>query len=476
MQRTTWDQRREKLGGSLWFLPLITTLVALLLGFVLGQFTGTPDGPLGAVVFHGGPEEARRVLLTVATATIGVFAMVVGLTLVALQMASSRYSPRLVRSILRDRPTQFVLALFIATFAYNAAGLYTISGTTNDQEYPRLAVTVGIAMLFVCIAALVYYVDRVAHIIQLHRLLRHVALGIRRAIRQRPAGLGRYAGERPAPEPPATAVRLSADRAGYVQRVRPETIVRAAAAEGVTVELAVGIGDQIVHHSTLGWIWRPDGTPVTVTPKLRAAIDNALTVGLGRSTHGDVALSLIEMVDIAMVSLHIFDNHTVEQATAEMTIVLSRLAAVPLGDETFSDKNAVIRLIVPARDFEEYLELCCGEIRRKGAAEPVVLLSLVRLLSTVGTVASGKRRDAVYRQLKLVKKSAKHGMALPHDLDLVLAGIEDALQTIAQSAGNRLAITDVDLEEPDSPVDALVRAAARDAAAVSTPRLHGLRR
>lgn len=459
MQRTTWDQRRENLGGSLWFLPLVTTLAALLLGLILSQFHGTPDGPLAAVVFHGGPEEARRVLLTVATATIGVFAMVVGLTLVALQMASSRYSPRLVRSILRDRPTQFVLGLFIATFAYNAAGLYTISGTTSDEEYPRLAVTVGIAMLFVCIAALVYYVDRIAHIIQLHRLLRHVAGGIRRAIVKRPAGMGRYAGERPAPEPPPTAVRLASDRSGYIQRVRSETIVRAAAAEGVTVELAVGIGDQMVDHSTLGWVWRPDGTPVTVTPKLRAAIDNALTVGPGRSTHGDIALSLIEMVDIAMVSLHIFDNHTVEQSTAEMTVVLSKLAALPLGDETFSDKNAVIRLIVPARDFEEYLELCCGEIRRKGAAEPVVLLALVRLLRTVGTVATGPRREAVYTQLKLIKKTAKHGIALQHDLDLVQGGIRDALLTIAQSTGDRTAVTEIDLDEGDSPVNALVRAA-----------------
>lgn len=459
MQRTTWDQRREQLGGSLWFLPLIETLAALLLGFVLGQVHGTPDGPLGAFVFHGGPEEARRVLLTVATATIGVFAMVVGLTLVALQMASSRYSPRLVRSILRDRPTQFVLGMFIATFAYNAAGLYTISGTQNDEDYSRLAVTVGIAMLFACIAALVYYVDRIAHIIQLHRLLRHVAAGIRRAIVHHPAGLGRYAGERSAPEPPPSAVRLAADRSGYIQRIRPETIVRAAAAEDVTVELAVGIGDQIVDHSTLGWVWRPDGTPTAVTPRVRAAIDNALTVGPGRSTHGDIALSIIEMVDIAMVSLHIFDNHTVEQSTAEMTVVLSKLAALPLGDETFNDKNAVVRLVVPARDFEEYLELACGEIRRKGAAEPVVLLALVRLLRTVGTVATGKRRDAVYSQLKLIKKSAKHAIALQHDLDLVLDGIRDALLTIAQSTGDVTAVTEIDLDDGDTPVDALVRAA-----------------
>ena len=75
-------------------------------------------GFLDPVLFHGNAEEARRLLLSVATATVGVFAIVVGLTLVALQVAANRYSPRLVRSFLRDRPTQLVFSLFMATFAY----------------------------------------------------------------------------------------------------------------------------------------------------------------------------------------------------------------------------------------------------------------------------------------------------------------------------------------------------------------------
>lgn len=450
MQTTTWDQRRETLGGSLWFLPLLTTMAALLLGFVLGLFHGTPEGPLGTVVFHGGPEEARRVLITVATATIGVFAMVVGLTLVALQVAQSRYSPRLVRSILRDRPTQFVLSLFIATFAYNAAGLYTISGTRTDEEYPRLAVTVGIVLLFICIAALVYYVDRIAHTIQLHSLLRHITGGARRAVARRPAGIGREAGLRAKPRPTAAAVRLVASRSGYVQRLRTEAIVQAAASEGVVVELTAGIGEQVVDQSTLGWVWRAnsDAAPV-VSPALRSVIDRAVTVGTGRSTYSDVALSAIEMIDIALLSLHIYDHHTVEQSTAELTMMMTRLATLPLGDETFTSGDGIVRLVVPGRDFEDYLELACGEIRRRGASEPVVLLSLIRMLRSVGTVAEGTRLDAVYTQLKLIRKSAKNGITLPHDLDLVRKGLDEALEAIAQASGNRLSTTEIDLDEPE---------------------------
>jgi uncharacterized membrane protein len=46
----------------------------------------------------------------------------VGLAVVALQLSSTQFSPRLLRNFLRDRPDQVVLSAFVATFAYRAAG------------------------------------------------------------------------------------------------------------------------------------------------------------------------------------------------------------------------------------------------------------------------------------------------------------------------------------------------------------------
>ena len=45
-------------------------------------------------------------LFGVATTVVGVLALVIGLTVVALQVASNRYSPRLLRDFLRDRTAQ----------------------------------------------------------------------------------------------------------------------------------------------------------------------------------------------------------------------------------------------------------------------------------------------------------------------------------------------------------------------------------
>ena len=122
MPRLASGPDAQSLSGSLWFLPLLMTLAALILGLVLAQIHVRPDGSprSGAVPWqrrggatttaecrdcHGwGVRDRRR---PDARGT---------------QVAANRYSPRLVRSFLRDRPTQVVLSLFMATFAYNAAG------------------------------------------------------------------------------------------------------------------------------------------------------------------------------------------------------------------------------------------------------------------------------------------------------------------------------------------------------------------
>lgn len=436
------DRRRELLSGSLWFLPLVMTLGALLLGALLAQIRLPDDGPLSPVLYHGGAEEARRLLLSVATATVGVFALVVGLTLVALQVAGNRYSPRLVRSFLRDRPTQVVLGLFIATFAYNAAGLYTVGA--EDEEYPRVAVTTGLALLFVCIGALVFYVDRVAHSLQTHTLLSSVGAAARRAIKTLPPGIGRSAGlsgleGMPWDEPPPGAVELLAPRSGYVQRLQVDALVRAAAAEDAVIQLIPGIGGHVVAGTPLAWAWRRDDGPLR-PDALAKTVKRAVTIGGGRSSYHDVALGAIQMVDMALLSMHVFDYHTVEQSSAELAVLLGRIAGLPLGSEAATDAAGTIRVLIPGLGFDDYLELACGEIRRKGGGEPVVLVAVVKQLRAAGASATPERIGLVRTQLELVRSAALAGIRETHDRERVLREVDRALLMIGAGAPERPAI------------------------------------
>src|SRR4051794_31533810 len=101
------DALPEYIRGSLWVLPTACVFVALLLGAVLSQVNVGPDSPLA---FQGTADDARSLLSVIAGTLVTVIALLLGLAVVALQLSSTRFSPRLLRNFLRDRPNQIVLA------------------------------------------------------------------------------------------------------------------------------------------------------------------------------------------------------------------------------------------------------------------------------------------------------------------------------------------------------------------------------
>ena len=108
--------------GALWVLPTISVLVFLLAGAVLSRVEVEEGSPLAALAFQGTAEDARSVLVVVSSTMITVTGLVFALTIVALQIASGQYSPRLLRNFMRDRGTQLVLSIFVGAFAYATAG------------------------------------------------------------------------------------------------------------------------------------------------------------------------------------------------------------------------------------------------------------------------------------------------------------------------------------------------------------------
>jgi uncharacterized membrane protein len=96
-----WDYAR----GTLWALPTVSVVVFLAAGAVLSRGSIGDDAPLRVLAFQGSADDARGLLIVVSTTMITVTGLVLALTIVALQIASAQYSPRLLRNFMRDRST-----------------------------------------------------------------------------------------------------------------------------------------------------------------------------------------------------------------------------------------------------------------------------------------------------------------------------------------------------------------------------------
>jgi uncharacterized membrane protein len=109
-RRVLWDY----LGGALWVFPTVSVVGFLTAGVLLSRVSVDADSLLWPLAFQGTAENARGILVVMSATMITVTGLVFALTIVALQIASGRYSPRLLRNFMRDRGTQVVLGVFVA--------------------------------------------------------------------------------------------------------------------------------------------------------------------------------------------------------------------------------------------------------------------------------------------------------------------------------------------------------------------------
>src|SRR6476659_9039026 len=253
---------REYVNGSLWVWPGLSAVAALLVGYAVSTIDVSPGSPLAPLAFQGTADDARALLTIIAGTVVTVIALVLGLTVVALQLSSTQFSPRLLRKFLRDRANQIVLSVFVATFVYSSAGLYTVglSAGSRVEDFPRLAVSGAIVLLFASMAMVVYFADHLAHSIQVDAIGARVEKDTLAVVRGRLGGVV----EEPTPTAPPWAIAVPAARSGYVQTVRPDPLLAWARQQRLVIRLRERVGEHVVAGTVLGWVW-------TVTPDLPAA-------------------------------------------------------------------------------------------------------------------------------------------------------------------------------------------------------------
>jgi len=418
---------REYVHGSLWVWPAVSGVAALLVGFAVSLIDVGEDSPLAPLAFQGTADDARALLMTIAGTVVTVIALVLGLTVVALQVSSTQYSPRLLRKFLRDRANQIVLSVFVATFVYSAAGLYTVGLAAGGrvEQFPRLAISGAIALLLATMAMVVYFADHLAHAIQVD------AIGAR--VEKDTLALlpHLHAGEKGSgTNPPAWAAPLRASRSGYLQIVDPDVILPFARQHQLTVRLRPRVGEHVVAGTVLGWAWQPTAQdPIPGTASLQLLLDQAVRLGFERTLEQDPALGIRQLVDMACKALSpaVNDPYTAVQAVDHLSVIFCAMAVRPLGDTISGDRNRPVIVIVPGRRFGDYLSTMCGLVRRYGSAEPTLSIALLRMLSDCAEVlpADSPRLDDLTAQADLILADATREIAQPADLLPVAAATAD---------------------------------------------------
>lgn len=371
----------DRMRTSLWFVPGLLTLGAVLLAVLTTSADRlVPDEWLVSVplVFSGGPAGARAVLSTIATSMIGIAGVVFSMTIVSLQLASSQFGPRLLRSFLRDRGNQYVLGTFVAIFLYCTLVLPSIDTTAEAEFVPHIAVTVAVLGAIVGLAMLVYFIDHVAQSIHADAVIDSVGKELEESLeRVFPEGIGEGRDAAAEENPDRTWKQVLATRSGYVRVVSGEVLLRLAKTHEFVIRIDAVPGTFVIESEPLASVDVSGAIPDEVGRK----IVQAFIIGPHRTTLQDSGFAFEQLTEMALRALSsgINDPTTAIHCIHRLGAGLAKFVVLPVPSSTRTDEDGTVRALAEPVALSHILDVSLEPIARCAASQLPVWLSLLSI-------------------------------------------------------------------------------------------------
>lgn len=366
--------RRERFASALWPVPAIFGIAAL----GLAAITTTLDhhAVLGADegrFLVADTNTALTLTSVVATGMLVFLGIVFSTTLVAIQLAASQYSPRVVRVFLRARLTKVALGVFVATFVYSLAALVEIRAGREqlDRGTPVLSLFVLSLLVLTTLVVFLVFANGTARLLRVQYLLERVAEETRRSIDVAfPTPDVYLEAIRPPTDPRRTPVTSGSD-AGVLDAIDLGGLAEVARRADGWIEMLVPIGSYLGAEMPIAVMHGPrDAAPEEVRSCLLLSNERTLLL--------DPGCGIRQIVDIAIRGLSpaVNDPTTAVQAIDRLTDLLARAGAQPDPTGWYVDDEGTARLAVMADTLDELVQLAFVEIIRYGADSPQIVRRL----------------------------------------------------------------------------------------------------
>lgn len=404
-------QLRQHFRQSLWAVPLLGAVAGGALAVVDLRIEGHITLPRA---WSYSESTASSVLTTVSGAMIGLLGLVVTVGVLVVQMATGTLSPRFMRLWYRDRLQKLVLAAFTATFAFSFALLREV----GPGSVPDLGVTLAGLAVSVDLVLLLLYLDRFVHALRPVAVAAAVARSglavLAQADEAEPAVRGP---DRRSGEDRGQGVSLHSTRSGAIQALHARGIVALAAKHDLICVVRCTVGDFVNVGGVMMDVY---GAP---SPRVLRRLRGMVALGHERTIDQDPAFAVRIIVDIAIRALSpaVNDPTTATQMINHLGALLAGVGSRAQSEHgTFVDADGYLRLAVPTRSWDDYLDLGVSEIRQYGRRSPQTCRRLRAMLMDFEDVVLPAHRPAVRRHLEALDEMVRLSFGDGHDLRFAL--------------------------------------------------------
>ncbi len=363
-----------RLKYNLWIRPSLIVLGFTGFAFGLVEFSRHFDPKTFSFwpsLFQGGPDSARLILSTIATSIMTITGVAFSVTIVALTLASSQYSSRILGKFLKDRVTQRALGFLSGVFAYCLVVLLHVGkGSAEEPFVPTLAVLFSMVVGLMAIGVFMYFIHHIASTIRATNIVTDVRTETLKVIEKLwPKEMKRDE----FPEEKGLVFRaVPSPRAGYITDVEQEKLIEFATKHDLVVKIEKAVGDFVVEGDLL----------VSYSGRSEKDLDSQLTdfcsLDRQRTLEKDPLFGIRQIVDVALKALSPGINDvTTAVISIHQLLVILHLALERSCHKQLFDDGKTIRLIRKAISFRCMLEEAFNEIAYNGKSHNRILLELI---------------------------------------------------------------------------------------------------
>lgn len=410
----------ESVESRLWPIPVTAILVAVAVGLALPRIDVSVDEtlPLGmdSFVFNGGADTARSVLSSIAGSLITATSLTFSLTVVALQLASSQASPRVLRMFARDRHVHWTLATFLGTFAFAITVLRTIRSQDDAvaEFVPRVSVTVAFFLTLVSVVMLVLFLAHLAAQLRVETILKDIHAETDDVIdRESERHSAAVAFDGVILVPPGRHV-VTASESGFVTSRDRLALVEAATKQRIVVQEARFVGENVVAGTPLAYWWTSSAQAPEPDPEAVEAIEDAVrcahVVGYERTASEDVGFGVQQILDIALRALSpgVNDPTTAVHALGHLSAITARTAAMAQPPAGLADEAGDLRVVTAQVLPADRIRASLAPMRHHGADSPALVARFLQAIDELAyrTDEAGAREE-LGRQLDALEEQLR---------------------------------------------------------------------
>jgi uncharacterized membrane protein len=399
----TRSSRAEAIRGGIWLLPTLFAVGAVVLAIVLSVLVPRLALPLGGII-PSGPAVARSLLSSIITAMISFTALVFSITVVAVQLASAQFSPRVLRTFLQDRVTQLTLGTFVSTFLFAMVVLATLP--QPGERVPQLSLVVAMALVLASIGVFLHYLHHITTILHVSSVIAAIGAQTRGTIdRLIPASAAPEPGR-----PTGPVVRsITAETPGVVSDIDLERLAGLARQRRCAISAVAVPGDYVFEGARLLDVHQVDATPPG--PLQPGDVHRAVSIGVERTPDRDLGFGFRQLADIAERALapSVNDLTTAVRAVQEMHDLLRRLAVRPHRARVARDEDGTVRVWQEQPTFGSLLALAIDDVRNSAGDQQRIGRLLETMLRDLESVALPEHLPAVRRGLAVGATRSRTG-------------------------------------------------------------------